>query len=50
METIFMNTKNSKINEPHKCVINFTQKLDLRNSDKCVALQNFSIYYTWKKV
>ena len=50
METIFMNTENSKTNEPHKFVFNFSQKLDLRRSNKHVALQNLSIYYMWKNV
>ena len=50
METIFMNTENSKTNEPHKFVFNLSQKLDLRRSNKHVALQNLSIYYTWKNV
>ena len=26
------------------------QRLDLRSSDKLVALQNLSIYYTWKNI
>ena len=30
METIFINTENSKANEPHKFVLNFSQRLDLR--------------------
>ena len=30
METIFINTENSKANEPHKSVLNFSQRLDLR--------------------
>ena len=50
METIFMNTKISKTNEPHKFVLNFSQRLDLRSSDKHVAFQNLSIYYTWKNI
>ena len=49
METIFMNTENCKTNEPHKFVLNL-QRLDLRSSDKHVALQNLSIYYTWKSI
>ena len=40
METIFMNTKNNRINEPHKFVLNLSQRLDLRSSDKHVTLQN----------
>ena len=50
METIFVNTENSKANEPHKFVLNLSQKLGLRSSDKHVALQNLSIYCTWKNV
>ena len=50
MEVIFMNTENSKTNEPHKFVLNLSQRLDLRSSDKHVALQKLSIYYTWKNV
>ena len=29
METIFMNTENSKTNEPHKFTLNLPQRLDL---------------------
>ena len=50
METISMNTENSEKNEPHKFVLHLSQILDLRSSDKHVALQNLSIYYTWKNI
>ena len=43
METIFMNMENSKTNEPHKFILNLSQILDLRSSDKHVALQNLCI-------
>ena len=46
METIFMNTENSKTNEPHKFVLNFPQRLDLKSSNKHVAFQSLCIYYT----
>ena len=50
METIFAKTENSKTNEPyHKFILNLLQRLNLR-SDKYVALQNLSIYYTWKNI
>ena len=49
METIFMNTENSKTNKPHKFVPNLSQKLDLRSSEKNV-LQNLSIYCMWKNI
>ena len=50
METIFMNTENSKTNETHKFVLNLSQRFNLRSSDKHVALQNLSVYYTWKNI
>ena len=49
-ETIFMNTENSKTNEPHKVFLNLLQILDLRSSNEHVALQNISIYYTWNNI
>ena len=50
METIFMNTKNSKTSEPHKLRLNLTDKLNLKNPNKNMALANLSIYYTWKNI
>ena len=43
-----MNPENSKTNESHKFVLNLSQRLDLKSSDKLVALQNLSIDYTLK--
>ena len=43
-----MSTENSKTNEPHKFFL--SQRLDLRSSNKHVAFQNKSIYYTWKNI
>ena len=48
METTFMNTKYKKLNEPHTFILNLSHRLNLRSSNKNVALQNLSIYYTWK--
>ena len=50
METFFMNTKNSKTNEPHMFKYNLIDKLNLKNPNKNMALANLSIYYTWKNV
>ena len=50
METIFLNTENSKSNEPHKFVLNLWQILGLRSSDKHINHQNLSIYYTWNNI
>ena len=43
-------TENSKTNRPHKFVLNLSQKLHLRSSNKHVALQNLAIQYTWKNI
>ena len=48
MNTIFMNSKNSKISNPHRLLLNLIDKIDLRRKDKYIALSNLSIYYTWK--
>ena len=50
METFFMNSKNSKTNEPNRFKYNLIDKLDLKNPNKSMALANLSIYYTWKNV
>ena len=50
MDTIFMNTENSKMSEPHKFVLNLSQRLHLRSFNKHVAFQNFYIHYTWKNI
>ena len=50
METFFMNSKNSKTNEPHRLKYNLIDKLDLKNPNKNMALGSLSIYYTWKNV
>ena len=50
METKFINTENRNMNELHKFLINLSQRLDLRSSDRHTVLQNLSIYYTWKNI
>ena len=50
METIFMNTENSKTNETHRFKLDFTDKRNLKIPNKNVSLANFSIYYTWKNI
>ena len=48
METIFMNTENSKKNEPHRFKLGLTDKINLKNPNKNMALANLSLYDTWK--
>ena len=50
MDTVFMNSENSKTSEPHILKLKLTDKLDLRIGEKVIALSNFSIYYTWKNI
>ena len=50
METIFINTVDSKTNEPHKFVFHLPQRLDLKILDKYVALENLCICYTCKNI
>ena len=45
-----MKTLNSKTNESHKFIYQFTGKLNLKNPNKNMALANLSIYNTWKNV
>ena len=45
-----MNTENSKTNEYNKFLYEFTDKLNLKNPNKNMALPNLSIYYTWKNI
>ena len=45
-----MNTANSKTKHSNKFAYNFTDKLNLKNPNKNIALANLSIYYTWKNV
>ena len=50
MDTMFMNSENSKISDPHRLLLNLLDKIDLKRRDKYAAPSNLSIYYTWKKV
>ena len=45
-----MNTENRATNEPHKFVLNLSQRLDLRSSNEHVALQNVFFSYMWKSI
>ena len=50
METIFINTNNSKTTEPNRFKYSLIDRLNLKNHNKIIALANMSIYYTWKSV
>ena len=38
MDTIFMNSENSEASDPHRILLNLTDKINLTRSDKYVAL------------
>ena len=42
MDTVFMNSRNSKIFNLHRLLFNLSDKIDLKRSDKYVALSNLS--------
>ena len=50
MDTIFVNSENSKISDIHSLLLNVTDKINLKRRDEYVTLSNLSIYYTWKNI
>ena len=50
MNTIFMNSENSRTSEYHVLLLKLSNELDLRRDRKSLALSNTSIYYIWKNV
>ena len=45
-----MNTLNSKTNESNKFMYQLTSKLNLKNPNKNIALDNLSTYYASKNI
>ena len=50
MKTIFMNTENSKTNEPPRFRLTLADKLNLKDVNKNMELANLSIYYMWRNI
>ena len=50
MDTIFMNSENSKTSKLQVLILKLTNKLDLRIGGKIIAVSDLSIYYTWKNI
>ena len=50
MDTTFTNSENSKTSDPHRLLLSLSDKINLKRSDKDVALSNISVYYTWKNI
>ena len=50
MDNSFMNSRNSKKCDLQRLLLNLPDKINLKTSDKYVALSNLSIYHIWKKI
>ena len=50
MDTIFMNSENSKTSDHHRLLINLSDIINLKRSDKYVALSNLSTFHTCKNI
>ena len=50
MDTVFMNSEKSKTSDPHRLLLNISDKMNLKRKDKYVVLSNLGIYYTWKNI
>ena len=48
MDTIFMNSENCNKSGPHRLSLYLADKINLKLSDKYVALSNLSIQYTFQ--
>ena len=45
-----MNSENKKTSVPHRLLLNLLDKINVKRSDKYVALSNVGIYFTWKNI
>ena len=48
MDTIFMNSENNKISDPRRILLNLSNKINFKRSDKYVPLSNLTTFYTRK--
>ena len=49
MHTILADSGNNKTSNPHRLLLNLSEKINLKRSIY-VALSNLSIYYAWKNI
>ena len=50
MDTIFINSENSRALKPHILKLKLVNKLDVRFGEKAIVLSSRSIYYIWKNI
>ena len=49
LNTLLMNSKYDKTSYPYRLLLNLTDKINLKRSDKYLTLSNLGIYYTQKQ-
>ena len=47
---MFMNSENSKTFDPHRLLLDLSDKMNLKRKNKYIASSVFSIYCTWKNI
>ena len=50
IDTIFMNSEDSKVSNPHILLLNLSDKMNLKKSDKYVQILGFAIHEQFKKI
>ena len=50
MDTIIMSSKKIQTSEPNRLLLDHVDKINLKRSDKYVALSNISMNYIWKNI
>ena len=50
MNAIFVNFKNIKTSNPYSVLLDLSDKINLKRSEKYFALSSLSIYYVWKNI
>ena len=50
MDTISMNSRNSKTYQSYRLLLNLTDKIKLKRNDKYVDYSKLSMYCTWKNI
>ena len=50
MNTTLMNSKNSKTFSPHRLILNLSNEINLKRSEKNIAISNLGIYHARENI
>ena len=50
IDIIFMDSGNNKTSNPHRLIVNLSDTINLKRSNKYVGLSNLIICYIWKNI